>query len=798
MAEVADLLKRVPFIQNFSDEHLKELVRIGGTVSWGAGQIVFLEGAPSDGLYVILAGQVKIYKRDSHGQEVELARLAQGNFFGELALFDGAARSATVVTLEPCEFFVVGREDILRLVGESPRVALALLADMSGRIRSSNDRFFLQVMEQAALRVDLERARYRSLARVAAAANEAPTFEKALRLALDQVCAFTGWPIGHAYLAQENAEGSLFSSGIWYLKGPEQFEPFRKISEITAFPRGIELPGGILANGKPAWVEDLAREPGSPRAEVAREVGVRAGFGIPVRAGNEVAAVLEFFSEQPQPQDDLLLESIAALGSQLGRVLERNRFEEKLLYNALHDELTGLPKRRSFLLRLKESVAHAQRDPNYLWAVLYLGVDRFKLVNDSLGHEIGDELLVEVGRRLQACVRPMDTLARLGGDAFAILLDDLGHIGNVPRVVLRIQNQFQRPFRLNERETFASVGIGIATSSTGYGQAEQVLRDADTALYRAKAQGPGRFEVFDAPMQQQATHLFELQSDLRRAIDHKELRVHYQPIVRLETGQLVGFEALLRWLHPDRGLLGPAEFLECAEETELIIPITQWVLREVCRQIRRWQAQFPANPPVPVSVNLSTKYLATKDPLQDIAALISQNGLPPSSLGLEITESQIMKNPEAMAKLFVRFSDMGIKLSLDDFGTGYSSLSYLSDFRFHALKIDRSFVGKLTQDRKNAAIVRAIVSLGESLGLDVIAEGVETLEQLRFLESLRCRYAQGYYFSRPLEIRSATHLLANGFETDRRKLPETPAGQSLDKLLSLEGNPPPPIVRQPR
>jgi len=467
------------------------------------------------------------------------------------------------------------------------------------------------------------------------------------------------------------------------------------------------------------------------------------------------------------------LETMALVGNQLGRVIERKKYEEQLLHNAFHDALTDLPNRALFLNRLAVSLARMKREEDYLFAVLFLDLDRFKVINDSLGHLIGDQVLVEIGQRLQTCVRAVDTVARFGGDEFAILLEDVQHWSNIPRVVERIRKKLQVPVRLEGHQELVSASIGIALSAPDYEQAEELMRDADTAMYQAKAKGPGRHEVFEPRMHQNVVKMLLLQSDLRCALEQQQLELHYQPILALETGQIVSFEALLRWRHPTQGLRSAGEFLPVAKETELIFPITDWILQEICRQMRRWQDQFSANPLFRVNVNLPGKYFARQNLVEEILAVVSEYGVHPANLGLEITEEDLISNPESAAQVLSLLSQAGIQILIDDFGTGYSSLSYLSSLPVHGLKIDRSFVAGLDSGEKNAAIVRSIVSLGQNLGLDVIAEGVETEEQLDYLQELNCQYVQGFYFSRPLERDAATRLFQEGIRITTEKTATT-------------------------
>ena len=457
----------------------------------------------------------------------------------------------------------------------------------------------------------------------------------------------------------------------------------------------------------------------------------------------------------------LLVLTLAYLHQKQSRLreLKRKQWEAKLVHVAFHDPLTDLPNRSLFADRLEQCVSRAKRHPDYRFAVLYMDLDRFKIINDSMGHAIGDQLLVQVGRRLRSSLRNTDTVSRLGGDEFAILMDDIKHNSDVNRAIERVRNQFLLPLNLEGREVFTSTSMGIAMSSAGYQHAEDLLRDADTAMYRAKALGQGRHEVFDKSMHEEAVRLLKIETDLRRAIDRNELRLHYQPIMSLHTGLVAGFEALVRWLHPNLGLLPPLEFIPVAEQSQLIILITQWVIREACSQAHTWRSQLPEDFAFYISVNSPANYLGRQDMVEEISDLLRENQLPPKYLRLEITESEIMADPATVSKALSLSTKFGVKVSIDDFGTGYSSLSYLANLPVHALKIDRAFVSKLDVDERNSAIVRSVVSLAHNLGLQVIAEGVETPHQLDFLKTLKCEYGQGYLFSPPRDSEQATQFL---------------------------------------
>lgn len=440
-------------------------------------------------------------------------------------------------------------------------------------------------------------------------------------------------------------------------------------------------------------------------------------------------------------------------------ITERKVAEEQLLHDAFHDALTNLSNRALFMDRLAGAAARTRRREDYTFAVLFLDVDRFKVVNDSLGHVVGDQLLISIARRLEKCLRPGDTVARLGGDEFAILLEDIADVSDSIRVAERIQTDLQQAFSLSGNEVFATASIGIAPGSSAYERAEDILRDADTAMYRAKALGKARHQVFDKAMHARAVALLQLETDLRRAVEREEFRLYYQPIVEFITGRIEGFEALIRWQHPERNIVSPSEFIPIAEENGLIIPIGRWVIREACRQLKQWHEQMPTDPPLTLSVNLSGKQLSRADLIDEIKAALKETGLDPSTLKLEITESVIMENAEHAVEMLLQLRALNVQINVDDFGTGYSSLSYLHRFPINTLKIDRSFVNRIGEQNENSEIIGTILTLARNLGMDVIAEGVETGEQLARLRALGCGHGQGYYFSVPLDNDAAFKLV---------------------------------------
>ena len=452
-------------------------------------------------------------------------------------------------------------------------------------------------------------------------------------------------------------------------------------------------------------------------------------------------------------------------------ISERKRAEEKLAHNTLHDGLTSLPNRALFLDRLQRSVALAKRHPNFKFAVLFIDVDDFKISNDSLGHTVGDELLVQIGKRLRTSLREADTvsrpqgvtssddtLARFGGDEYTVLVEDIRDPSDAIRVAERLQSKLAAPFEVDGHEIVVTASIGIALSSAGYAHAEDLLRDANIAVYRAKRNGKARSEVFDAGMHEIAVKRLELETDLRKALELGEFRTHYQPIVSLKTGRIVGFEALTRWQRPER-MFQPGEFIAVAEETGLILAMNRLLRREACDQLRIWQASFPADPPLTMSVNITPKEFCYPNLAKEIGEMLAQTGFDASNLHLEITETIAMGNPDKAASVLAELKALGVRLSVDDFGTGYSSLSRLQEFPVDSLKIDRAFISRMDTDAGSRKIVETIIMLARNLGLTTVGEGTETEEQVNQLRTLGCGFVQGYFYSKPASHQAITDLL---------------------------------------
>jgi diguanylate cyclase (GGDEF)-like protein len=538
-----------------------------------------------------------------------------------------------------------------------------------------------------------------------------------------------------------------------------------QLDAIRRLPVGEGAVGQAISDDRLVVMEDYAHAPNALPPIAAH--GLRAAMAAPVHENGKAVGSLAVGSYRdgrrytPYERETLwAFAQQASVALNDARTVDAlNRSFSDAVHQALHDSLTALPNRALLIDRLDHALARARRWGSAI-SVLFVDLDDFKVVNDSLGHRVGDQLLTEVADRLRRCIRSSDTAARLGGDEFAVLLEDAGDGLDATTVAERILDDLRRPSTVDGHDVLANASIGIAGTTSGTEEAGELLRNADMAMYRAKSQGKGRFAFFEPEMHTALLERLELEAEMRRGIEAGEFRLHYQPIVTVDDGRVVGLEALVRWQHPVRGMVPPASFIPLAEESGLIVPLGRWVLGEACRYLRAWQEETPPPTPVYVSVNVSAHQLHQIGYAREVAEVLEATGLDPASLVLEITESVFMQDSEATLEKLAELRAVGVRLALDDFGTGYSSIGYLRRFPIDVLKIDKSFVDALGTQTQDASLADAIVAMGAALNIETLAEGVEDADQHDRLRALGCNFAQGYLFARPLEPSVLTALLA--------------------------------------
>ena len=586
-----------------------------------------------------------------------------------------------------------------------------------------------------------------------------PTLDGALAAALERVTglAATVLHVPTAFVALLGSDRRCFAAGPdvprWLAHDPG-----------TLFRSG--LAGRILMSEQPTAVRDARLDSAPGVAATARDFGVAGFLGMRlVSADGEAAAVfcaLDVVSRDWTEEEVRLFREIAVSAlteiELQRRTADAERVEQQLRHDALHDRLTGLPNRAFFVERVRVAVERARRNPDECFGVLFLDLDNFKAVNESFGHVAGDELLLEVSRRFTGCLRSLDMLARLGGDEFALLLENIREPSDAARVAERLQASLQAPINLGEDEAYTSVSLGIAVHNDD-DHPQHLLRSADLALYRAKEQGRGRFQVFDPRMHEEAVRRLRLETDLRRALERDQFRLHYQPVVSLDSGRIVAVEALLRWEHPERGMVPPGDFIHVAEDSGLIAEITHWVLEQACRQCLSWRRDHGDDAPESVWVNLSVRQLAEGGLVRQVSEVLTRLSFEPRRLTLEVTENLLVQNMDASLRTLRELHTLGVRVFMDDFGSGHSSLGYLDRLAIDGIKIDRAFIGHLAAGEKPLQLVRTIVGLIRGLGLTPIAEGVETEEQLRLLRDMGCAFAQGFHFSRAVPADGIAKLL---------------------------------------
>ena len=587
-----------------------------------------------------------------------------------------------------------------------------------------------------------------------------PTLDGALAAALERVTglAATVLRVPTAFVALLGSDRRCFAGGPavprWLAHDPG-----------TLFRSGLS--GRILMSEQLTALRDARADPSPGVATTARDFGVAGFLGMRlVSADGEATAI--FCAVDVEPRDwtteetrlfrEIAISALTEIELQR-RTADAERIEQQLRHDALHDRLTGLPNRAFFVERVRIAVERARRNPEECFGVLFLDLDNFKAINDSFGHVAGDELLLEVSRRLTGCLRSLDMLARLGGDEFALLLENIREPSDAARVAERLQASLQTPITVGEDEAYTSVSLGIAVHSEADDHPQHLLRSADLALYRAKEQGRARFQVFDPRMHEEAVRRLRLETDLRRALERNQFRLHYQPVVSLDTGRIVAVEALLRWEHPERGLVPPGDFIHVAEEAGIISEISRWVLEQACRQCQTWRREHGDDAPESVWVNLSMRQLAEGGLARQVSEVLQSLRFEAKRLTLEVTENLLVENVDVSLRTLSELHELGVRVFMDDFGSGHSSLGFLDRLAIDGIKIDRSFIGHLGAGDRPLQLVRTIVALVRGLGFIPIAEGVETEEQLRLLRDMGCEFAQGFHFSRAVPPDGIAKLL---------------------------------------
>ncbi len=621
--------------------------------------------------------------------------------------------------------------------------------------RSSTRLGFLQTTIREPVNDNLSTELYRSIAQ---AACETISPEAGLLRCLARICGLMNWSIGHAYLPIKRQD-VLTSGSLWFLADPVRFHVFKEHSEALEFPAGQGLVGEVFARGVATILPDLRNASGFLRSEAARQVGLNSAVAIPVRDGTTVVGVMEFFSNEPLGVTSAEIDIIEQAVALLARVLTRKRMEFEIFKRAVKsDALTYLPNRRSFSESLDQAVRDSKRSKKQ-GAVLFLDLDRFQVVNETLGHDGGDRLLRGVADRLLGFSRQYEGLARLGGDEFTLLLPEVEGVDEVERAARCILDAVAQPFALDGHEIYLTTSIGGSLFHADGEDAVMLMKHANIALSQAK-KTQNCFQLYQPSMHAATSDRLILEHHLRRALDSDELVLHYQPQICLSSGELVGAEVLVRWQHPELGLVSPGKFIPLAEETGLIISMTEQILRRACDMSLRWQAM--GLPPIRLAINLSGNHFKRADLVHTVSEVLAQTGLSSQWLELELTEGILMENVESTIRTLNSLRAMGIQFAIDDFGTGYSSLNYLKRFPLSVLKIDQSFVRGIAESREDRTIIGAIIGLAHRLNLKVVAEGVETEEQRDFLQEQGCDYAQGYLFSRPVPSAQFEQLLASG------------------------------------
>ncbi len=622
-----------------------------------------------------------------------------------------------------------------KLVIDGELTFTVILRDVTDRKRSEDDLRLLQAVTQTA--------------------SEAQDLSSALNAILANLCKTAGWSLGQAWLPVTGS-GSLICASAWH--GEESgLESFRQASLDCRVDPGEDIPGRIWVDRHPLWIVDVCAHGNFLRTQAAEVSGLHTALAVPVMAGDKAIAVLEFFSRERRPPDDRMIGIFSTVATQVAGVIQRRQAEERLHHLAYYDTLTNLPNRLLFIDRLKQTMVEARRHRRQV-GVAFLDLDRFKTINDSMGHSAGDELLKAVALRLAESMRPGDTVARLSGDEFALILADMNRAEDAAHVARKILDDFNHPFYVDGREIHTNASLGLTLYPSDERHVEGLLRNADITMYRAKESYGNTYAFYSPDMTARAHERLTLESDLRRSLEQGELALHYQSLVDLRSGHIIGVEALLRWWHPVRGFLLPQDFIGLAEETGLIIGLGEWVLEQALRHQKLFTQA--AGTSLRIAVNISPRQFQHNNLLKTVKQALATSEVDPTCLDLEITENLLLENTEVAIATLHELGQLGVRFSVDDFGTGYSSFAYLKNLPISQVKIDLSFVQHMTVNPNDAAIVEAIISMAHSLGLQTIAEGVETPEQLDALCRLGCDVGQGYYFNLPMAAEEVAHRLA--------------------------------------
>ena len=625
---------------------------------------------------------------------------------------------------------------ISKLIIDGELTFTVILRDITDRKRNEDDLRLLQSVTQTA--------------------SEAQDLPAALNAILANLCKTAGWSLGQAWLPMSGS-GALVCASAWH--GEESgLEPFRQASLDCKVDPGEDIPGRIWIDKRPLWITDVCEHGNFLRTAAAMESGLHTALAVPVMAGNKIIAVLEFFSRELRMPDERMIGIFSTVATQVAGVIQRRQAEERLHHLAYYDTLTNLPNRLLFVDRLKQAMVEARRHRR-LVGIAFLDLDRFKTINDSMGHSAGDELLKAVALRLAESMRPGDTVARLSGDEFALIMADMNRADDAAHVARKILNDFNQPFYVEGCAIHTNASLGLTLYPTDERHVDGLLRNADIAMYRAKEAHGNTYAFYSPDMTVKAHERLTLENDLRRSLEQGELALHYQSLVDLRSGNIIGLEALLRWWHPSRGFLLPQEFIGLAEETGLIVGLGEWVLEQALRDQNLFTDA--AGSPLKMSVNISPRQFQHNNLLETVKTTLSKVNADPTCLDLEITENLLLENTDIAIATIHELGQLGIRFSVDDFGTGYSSFAYLKNLPINQVKIDQSFVQHMTANPNDAAIVEAIISMAHSLGLQTIAEGVETPEQLGILRKLGCDAGQGYYFNLPMASEEIVHLLSH-------------------------------------